>query len=209
LPVEINIDWFASRLQEHLPSVTLSADQVNALYAHYEHLTRWNSKINLTSIHSPDEMVVRHYCESLFFGAHLPDAPAGTRIADIGSGPGFPGVPMTVLRPDWQVTLVESHQRKAVFLRETTRGFANVFVVAERAGQVNQHFDWLVARAVTPEDILALIPKLASRVGLLIGATDFERVRRHVGFVWSEPIRAPWGDRRLCVFGVSRGTSGM
>lgn len=207
MPAEINIDSFTIRLREHLPCITLSTHQVNALYAHYELLTRWNAKINLTSIRSPEQIIVRHYCESLFFGTHVPDAPAGTTIADIGSGAGFPGVPMSVLRPDWKVTLVESHQRKAVFLRESTRVLPNVSVIAERAQHVNQHFDWLVARAVTPEEILALTPKLAPRVGLLIGAADFEKVQRHVGFVWSEPLRVPWGDRRPCVFGrVSRST---
>ena len=173
---------------------------MDALYAHYELLSRWNSKINLTSIRSPEEIVVRHYCESLFFGTHLPDAPPGTAIADIGSGPGFPGVPMAVLSHDWHVSLVESHQRKAVFLRESTRGLTNVSVIAQRAEQVNQHFDWLVARAVTPKDILVLSAKLASRVGLLIGEADFQRVQRESGLVWLEPVRVPWGDHRLCVF---------
>jgi 16S rRNA (guanine527-N7)-methyltransferase len=209
LGAETNFNWFASMLREHVPSITLSSDQMNALYAHYELLTRWNSKINLTSIRSPEEIVVRHYCESLFFGAHLPDAPAGTAIADIGSGPGFPGVPMAVLKPDWHVSLVESHQRKAVFLRESTRSLKNVSVIAERAEQVNQNFDWLVARAVTPGDIVALSPKLADRVGLLIGEADFRQVRRESSFAWSEPVRVPWGDYRLCVFAVPRETSGI
>ena len=113
---------------------------------------------------------------------------------------------MAVLKPDWHVSLVESHQRKAVFLRESTRGLKNVSVIAERAEQVNQHFDWLVARAVTPEDILALSPKLARRVGLLIGEVDFQKVRRESSFVWLEPVRVPWGDHRLCVFAVPRET---
>jgi len=187
----------------------LSREQMNALHGHYELLRRWNSKINLTSIRSPGEIVIRHYCESLFFGAHLPDAPAGTTIADIGSGPGFPGVPLAVLRPDWNVALVESNQRKAVFLRESTRELPNVAVIADRAEHLDRHFDWLVGRAVRPEDILHLSPKLGSRIGLLIGEDDFNRIRRESGFVWSEAIRVPWGDHRVFVFGVPRETSGI
>jgi 16S rRNA (guanine(527)-N(7))-methyltransferase RsmG len=158
--------------------------------------------MNLTSIRSPEEIVVRHYCESLFFGAQLPEAPAGTRIADIGSGAGFPGVPMAILRPDWRLTLIESHQRKGVFLRESTRALSNLTIIAQRAEQVAERFDWLVGRAIAANDVLALIPKLANQVGLLIGTTDFEGLTGHGGFTWSKTIAIPWSSRTLCVFGI-------
>lgn len=197
-----DIDWFASRLLDF----HLAQDQVRALFSHYELLKRWNLKINLTSIRSPEETVIRHYCESLFFAAHLPESPAGTTIVDIGSGAGFPGVPMAVLRPDWEITLVESRQRKAVFLRESTRDLRNISIISERAERLNLGFSCIVARGVTPEVVLALAPRLAMRVGLLIGAADFVRLQRTGEFVWLDPVQMPWGDRKLCVFGVSRGT---
>jgi 16S rRNA (guanine527-N7)-methyltransferase len=203
-----DLDWFASRLHEYLDLyVRLESAQVAVLHEHYRLLQRWNAKINLTSIRSPEEIVVRHYCESLFFAAHIPDVPSGTKIADIGSGAGFPGVPMAVLRPDWQVTLVESHQRKAVFLRESTRDLPNVAVLAKRAEQVELHFDWLVSRAVAPQEVFALVPKLASCVGLLMGDADLEAIQGKAGFVSLKTISVPWGERRVCAFTcVSRST---
>src|ERR1035437_3234294 len=117
---------FADLLRQRLAGVVeLSPGQVEALEAHYQLLLRWNRTLNLTSIKRMEEVVERHYCESLFLGTHLPQG--GLRIADVGAGAGFPGFPVAVLRPDCSVTLIESHQRKAVFLREasvTGRTFA-------------------------------------------------------------------------------------
>ena len=200
--------WFASELQGKLqPYVELNERQLAELYAHFQLLMLWNSKINLTSIRKPADIVVRHYCESLFFAANMPDAPGSTSFADIGSGAGFPGVPMAILRPDWRVTLVESHQRKAVFLRESSRGLTNVVVAAKRAEELDLHFDWLVSRAVAPNDVLSLVPKMSARVGLLVGTGDFGVLKRDGRFVWTPPISVPWGDNRLCVYAVSRETS--
>ena len=100
-----------------------------ALQRHHELLERWNQRLNLTRIDS----VERNYGESLFLGKHLPEGPL--RICDIGSGAGFPGFPVAVLRPDCEVTLIESHQRKAVFLKEAARGIANIRVLAKRLGR--------------------------------------------------------------------------
>jgi len=200
--------WFASELAGKLkPYVELNDGQLGALYEHYQLLMRWNSKINLTSIRKTADIVVRHYCESLFFAANMPDALGSTSFADIGSGAGFPGVPMAILRPEWRITLVESHQRKAVFLRESSRGLTNVVVAAKRAEELDLHFDWLVSRAVAPNDVLNLMPKGAERVGLLVGTGDFEVLQRDGRFVWTPPISVPWGDNRLCVYAVSRETS--
>lgn len=194
--MSVDLRWFASRLAEF----QLSTTQLAALFAHYELLMRWNAKMNLTSIRSPEEVVARHYYESLFFGAHMPECPSGTTIADIGSGAGFPGLPMAILRPYWRVNLVESHQRKAVFLREGSRGLSNVKVIAERAENLTEHFDWVVSRAVAVDEVLALVPRLASRVGLLIGSDDLETVRGRAGFVSSNPMLIPGGERRVCVY---------
>src|SRR5271165_1621206 len=143
---------FAELLLRQLDSiVSLSPAQISSLHSHFELLLKWNQRINLTSVRSSEEIITRHYCESIFFGVHLPDAPDGSRILDLGSGAGFPGVPMAVLRPGWGITLLESHQRKAVFLRESTRGWSNVSVAAQRIEAVSARFDWLVSRAVKLE----------------------------------------------------------
>jgi 16S rRNA (guanine(527)-N(7))-methyltransferase RsmG len=197
--------WFADLLARELrPWLTLSETRIQRLWEHYEILLRWNEKMSLTSIPPGEETVLRHYCESLFFAAHLPAGPE-TSIVDLGSGAGFPGVPMGIQQPGWRVSLVESNQRKAVFLRESTRGLSNVSVLARRAESATGKFDWLVARGVDPKDVLKNTPRLAPSAGLMLGEDDFSSIQTHPGIAWSEPVRLPWGDRRICVYGVSRG----
>lgn len=195
-------NWFGERLHFHLdPYLALTSDHIDELFAHFELLRRWNPKINLTSVRSSEEIVLRHYCESLFFAAVLKDIQCGTSFADVGSGAGFPGVPLAIYRPDDQVTLIESHQRKAVFLRESTRSLRNVHVLANRAEDVTVKFDCIVSRAVAPEDVLKLLPKLAPRLAIFLGSTDFARVKGDPHIAWEDPIQMPWGDRRLVAIG--------
>lgn len=186
--------WFSELLPQ------LSNQQAQRLYSHFEILERWNRKMNLTSVRDSKEIVIRHYCESLFFGEHFPEAAS---IADIGSGAGFPGVPLAIQRPQSRVTLVESNQRKAVFLRESTRGLANIAVLAKRAQDLSGPFEWVVSRAVDPQEVASLVPKLAPNVGLMIGEEDFSALKGLSHIAWSDPVRLPWGDRRLCVYGCS------
>jgi|SRR5271156_6046178 len=200
--------WFQEVLERELrPWLKLSEEQIAQLYTHYQFLERWNDKMNLTSLEPGPELVIRHYCESLFLGAHLAiDRPA--RIADIGSGAGFPGVPVAVLHPESTVALIESVQRKAVFLREATRHLANIEVLASRAEDVDVQFDWIVSRAVNPKDVWRNVSRLAPRVGMLIGESGSKELENASRIAWSERIRLPWGDRKFLVSGiVSRGTS--
>jgi 16S rRNA (guanine527-N7)-methyltransferase len=195
-------DWFAELLDFHL-----SERQINQLYAHYDLLLRWSQRMNLTTVKAGREMVIRHYCESLFFAEHL-RASEDISLIDVGSGAGFPGVPMAILRPEWRVKLVESHQRKAVFLRESSRELNNVTVLAQRIEDVAITTDWLVARAVEPREVLAQVPRLAFNIGLMLGEEDFSALKTESRIAWGEPVRLPWGDRRICVYGqhVPRGT---
>ena len=193
--------WFSDLLERELrPWLNLSAEQVASLYLHYQVLECWNEKVSLTSLKPGEELVIRHYCESLFLGAHLA-AGENAAIVDVGSGAGFPGVPLAVLRPGWRVTLVESVQRKAVFLREATRHVKNVSVLAQRAEEVDPRFDWLVSRAVHPKDVVSQVPRLAPRIGLLVGEASVPLLRTFPGIAWGDPIRLPWGDRRYCILG--------
>lgn len=173
--------------REFAPHGSLTAAQIDQLEAHYSLLVRWNARLNLTRIDSVEEAVRLHYCESLFVGTRLP---AGSlRIVDVGSGAGFPGIPIAILRPECTVTLVESHQRKGVFLREASRNLSNVRVVTDRAENLKSEYDWLVSRAVSPDAICKL--QLANNLALLVGSSRFER---------SEVI--PWGTARYLVFHV-------
>src|ERR1700722_18189177 len=88
------------------------------LSAYLDLLLKWNSRTNLTAIRTPEEIVQRHFGESIFAGRHL--GPYST-LLDFGSGAGFPGLPIALLRPDFKVTLAESQNKKAAFHREVVR----------------------------------------------------------------------------------------
>jgi 16S rRNA (guanine527-N7)-methyltransferase len=194
-------DWFSQLLSHELSNIPLSEVQIAQLYTHYELLIRWNQRMNLTTVKPGMEMVIRHYCESLFFAAHLPTALGGISLLDLGSGAGFPGIPMAILKPDWRVTLIESSQRKSVFLRESSRHLSNVSVLSARMESVTRQGDWVVARAVNPQEVLLNIPRLAPSIGLMLGEDDFSSISRDSRIAWAEPLRLPWGDRRMCVYG--------
>ena len=195
-------EWFSELLNRELGNwVRLSDTQIAQLYQHYDLLSRWNQRMNLTTVKPGPDTVIRHYCESLFFAAHLPANEQETSVLDLGSGAGFPGIPMAILKPEWHPTLVESSQRKAVFLRESSRSLRNVSVLAERMEHVSAHADWVVTRAVDPTEVLFTAPRLAPNVGLMLGEDDFSSIKNNSRVAWAEPVRLPWGDRRLCVYG--------
>lgn len=169
--------------------------QAARLQAHHELLLRWNRVINLTRIEDPQEAIERHYGESLFLASYLPQGLS--RIVDIGSGGGFPGVPVAVIRPECSLTLVESHQRKAVFLREATRDLPNVRVIARRAEELEESFDWVIVRAVAWRDIEWVLGKLAPAAAVLSGSG-----------LEADAIKLPWGRQRfLSLFHVKQGKS--
>ena len=125
------------------PAVLLPA-QLDSISIYINLLLRWNSSINLTSIRQPEEIVTRHFGESLFAARHI--FPASKQIVteksplevdaiDVGSGAGFPGLPIKIWAPHIHLTLIESNQKKATFLREVVRTLTltNVDVFAGRA----------------------------------------------------------------------------
>jgi 16S rRNA (guanine527-N7)-methyltransferase len=191
---------FRELLRQHLQGiVSLSPEQLFTLESHYKLLSRWNQVLNLTTIKSLAEAVERHYCESLFLAAHLRSG--SMEVADIGSGAGFPGIPVAVLRPDCSVTLIESHRRKAVFLREATRKFPNVRVLGVRAQEVNEAFDCAVSRGVSYEDLVPVLTKLARTADLLTGG---EEPPAELEFAWDDPVRMPWGKSRFLRRGINK-----
>ncbi len=178
----------------------LTDPQIALLFDHYQLLTRWNRVLNLTTIDDLEEAVVRHYCESLFLAVHLPGA-GPVSVLDVGAGAGFPGIPVAVFRPNCTVCLAESHQRKAVFLREATRNWVNVRVEGRRAENVSGDFEWVVSRAVRWEPVLAIAQR---RIGLLLGQEDARAATNAPGFLWQPEIPLPWGRRRVLLLGTRR-----
>lgn len=203
----MSFESFRAALTSRLsPYLSLTESQMSVLHTHFRLLFAWNERLNLSSIRRPEDIVLRHYCECLFFASRIPPgAPLGWSIADIGSGAGFPGIPVAVVHPTSRVSLVESHQRKAVFLRESTRELHNVAVLAERAENIENRFDWIISRAVRPADVAAQVPRLSSRIGLLLSLPDFEIVRQDPRISWSEPVGIPWAQQTVCAFGSAEG----
>src|ERR1700723_3085155 len=109
----------ASLLTPYLPEIppNLTAQ----LSTYLDLLLKWNARTNLTAIRDPEEIVRRHFGESLFTAVHLP---AAQTLLDFGSGAGFPGLPIALLRSELHVTLAESQNKKATFLREAVRTLA-------------------------------------------------------------------------------------
>jgi len=177
---------------EFAPYGALSAEQLDMLERHYRLLCLWNQKLNLTRITKPEDVVRLHYCESLFLARSLP---AGRlRIADVGSGAGFPGIPVAVYRPDCSVDMIESHQRKVVFLSEAVRNLPNARVLAKRAEACDAGYDWVVSRAVRPSEIMSL------GLGKNIAVLTSSDVVLPTGAIRE---KVPWGrDRILAMFHV-------
>lgn len=178
--------------KEFSPYGQLTTEQLRQLEVHYNLLLRWNERLNLTRITSVEDAVRFHYCESLYLARSLP--PEALRVADVGSGAGFPGFPLAIFRPDCEVTLIESHQRKAVFLREASRGIANLRVMAARGEHVEEKFDVTVSRAVAPKEVLRLTS--SENFSLLMGSSDTGELAGHYSLL-------PWGKDRV-LFHVKR-----
>lgn len=116
-----------------------------------ELLLKWNARTNLTAIRDPEQIIVRHFGESLFLARQLSIDPARQTLLDLGSGAGFPGIPVKLARPDLHVTLAESQGKKAAFLREAQRSLAlDCEVWAARVEEMppTRNFDYVVMRAV-------------------------------------------------------------
>ncbi|MCQ4165928.1 16S rRNA (guanine(527)-N(7))-methyltransferase RsmG [Tahibacter harae] len=140
-------DRLRHRLDEGLAALgqDLPAALRERLIDYVELLARWNAAYNLTAVRDPGEMVHRHLLDSLAIAPHV----SGATLADLGSGAGLPGIPLALVAPERQVTLVDSNGKKARFLREAVRTLklANVRVIEGRVQDVPGQFDCITARA--------------------------------------------------------------
>ena len=137
-------------------------DEQMELFAKYDDfLIDYNTKINLTRIIDPREVAVKHFGDSLTLLTQ-DVLPQGASIADVGTGAGFPGIPLAISRPDLQITLMDSLRKRIEFLRELIQalGITNVTLVWGRAEELGQNpqyrdrFDIVIARAVAPLRVL-------------------------------------------------------
>jgi 16S rRNA (guanine527-N7)-methyltransferase len=167
---------FASILAPYLGSYPPPDGLYPQLSSYLDLLLKWNARTNLTAIRDPDEIVRRHFGESLFAGVHLAQklAPDAT-LLDLGSGAGFPGLPIQLLLPNLRVTLAESQNKKATFLREAIRTLQlPTQIHAARAETLTTQFDAITLRAVDnmPAALAAAHPLLAPNGWLAILTAD-------------------------------------
>ena len=191
-------------------------------------LLRWNARINLTAIRTPEEIVTRHFGESLFAARTLFPEPSSvssvpsvvkgvgvgvdvdvaaavaTKVADIGSGAGFPGLPLKLWAPQISLTLIESNHKKAAFLKEVTRALTltDVNIQNARAETLSTTFDVVTLRAVERFD--AILPTAAARVApqgrlaLLISSTQEPEARTALpAFDWQPAVPIPQSRSRV------------
>jgi 16S rRNA (guanine527-N7)-methyltransferase len=172
----------AELLRPFLGEEELSTTQLQQLSSYLELLLRWNAKTNLTAIREPEEIVRRHFGESLFLARKV-GREARTAL-DIGSGAGFPGIPLKICSPHIAVTLIESHNKKATFLKEVVRGLTltNIDILSGRAQSAGLRAHLVTLRAVEKfEEILPVAADLLNGQGelaLLIGAGQVEAAKR-------------------------------
>jgi len=194
----------------------LSLAQLQSISTYIDILLRWNARINLTAIRDPDQIVTRHFGESLFAARHLfpQTAPVGTAaaanrmsVADVGSGAGFPGLPIKLCAPHISLTLIESNQKKATFLREVMRALilTDINIQNSRAEALTSAtFDLVTLRAV--ESFATILPVAAGlvapggRLALLISTAQLEPARSALPqFAWSNPEPIPLSRNRILV----------
>src|SRR5215211_6749884 len=119
----------ALKANQSVFEIDLASETLATLRDYYNLLTRWNARLHLVAPCSPEEFATRHVLESLMLLKHLPD---GAKIADIGSGAGLPIIPCLIARPDLHATLIESSQKKCVFLREALNSVGRKAAVVAR-----------------------------------------------------------------------------
>jgi len=188
--------------------IEVNSDQVGQIQEYIRLLLVWNEKVNLTAIRDPLEILHRHFCESMFAASVVELGKC--RLADIGTGAGFPGLALKILLPEAQIVLVESNIKKATFLAEVVRALgvtgANVLVSRyEELGDEIAPVDFLLARALGEFEIFlnwAASERVdAKRVILWVGAADVDLVLKRPGWAWEPPVSVPQSLRRVLLIG--------
>jgi 16S rRNA (guanine527-N7)-methyltransferase len=193
------------------PSASLTDAQLAQVSAYLDILLRWNARINLTAVRDSDGMVTRHFGESFFDARQLLPSDAAIRAIDVGSGAGFPGLPLKIFAPALALTLIESSQKKAAFLKEAVRALAltGVDVFAGRAEDFPSTADLVTLRAVeryerTLETAARLVAP-SGRLALLIGVPQAAHTPRLLpAFSWHAPIPIPQSSVRVLLIGTNQ-----
>jgi 16S rRNA (guanine527-N7)-methyltransferase len=188
--------------------ISLSSGQLHQVLSYLKLLYTWNDKVSLTAIREPIEILYRHFGESMFAGVSVPIETG--RLADVGSGAGFPGLPLKILRPELRVFLIESNVKKATFLTEVVRelGLTDARVVVGRYEDLGEEIapvDFLCTRAVGEYgsflDWASETTLHTRHVVLWVGARNMDAIQRNRSWKWRTPIPIPQSLRRFLLIG--------
>ena len=190
--------------------VSATADICYAIRTYISLLLHWNRTISLTAVTDPLEVLRFHFGESMFAASSI--ANRNGRLADVGSGAGFPGIPLKLALPALEVILIESNAKKAAFLAEAIRelGLERTEIYRGRFEDFRAEgpeFDFVTARAIGRHDELIKWAfgaiKLGGNLILWLGADDAAQVMLKKPWRWSKPLPIPWSHSRTILVGFS------
>ncbi len=204
----------AAILAEYSIAREAASPLIDGIQSYISLLLQWNRSISLTTVTDPEEIVRFHFGESLFAATSVPIMHG--RLADVGTGAGFPGLPLRMLVPSLDLTLIESNAKKAAFLAEAVRRLSldRVDVFRGRmedleagAGPIPlPTFDFITARAFGQFDgLLGWSKRHLARAGKLVlwlGEGDATSISQRQGWNWSAPGQIPGSDRRFILSGT-------
>lgn len=142
--------------------INLTDNQIESLKCYYELLIEWNEKMNLTAITEPHDVALKHFCDSILLLSYA-DIPQNSSLIDVGTGAGFPSIPIKIVRPDIKLCLLDSLNKRLVFLKEVVDklSLSEVKIVHSRAedgarkADLREKFDFATSRAVAQLNVLS------------------------------------------------------
>lgn len=205
------MDQYRQVLEQELTplNIRLTDEQLTQLLAYHQLLVKWNKAYNLTAVRNPREMIGRHLVDSLSVLPWIRDG----RLLDVGSGPGLPGIPLAICRPDLDVTTLDSNGKKTRFQQQVKieLGLKNLTVINGRVEQVDADpFDQVISRAfASVADMLKLSGHLAGPDGVFLAMKglypEAEIEQIPAGFALQETHRLNLpdtdGERHLLILG--------
>ena len=180
-------EQFQKEMEKYLKviSITLTQKQIDQFYDYMHLLLEWNEKINLTAITKPEEIILKHFIDSII---PIKEIKENSKIVDIGTGAGFPGIPLKIVRPDLKITLVDSLNKRISFLDEVIhqlqlKEIEAIHARAEEFGKDKkrrENFDIATSRAVANMSVLVeyLLPlvKVGGHCMILKGSSIEEEL---------------------------------
>jgi len=156
--------------------VQLSLQQLGLFQTYLRELSAWNSKTNLTSITQPEEIIIKHFVDSIACSKSIVELPPNSNLLDIGSGAGFPGLPLKIVFPELSVTLLEPTSKKIAFLRhvigilelQNIKAIPNTLQVFATDHASHGMFSYIVSRALNIDTMLDYCLELLTAQGKVI-----------------------------------------